>query len=746
MGRVWLARDQMLDRDVAIKEIVPPDWMSEAEKDRLHSRTLREARSAARLTHPHVVRVYDVLHDDGVSWIVMEYVASRSLYQVLITQGPYSPVEAARIGLAVLDALNAAHRAGVLHRDVKPHNVLIGLDGRVLLTDFGLATFVDDGMVTTPGLIVGSPQYVSPERARDGASTVAADMWSFGATLYATVEGQSPYARDSAMATLAALATEPPNPPLRAGPIGPILEGLLRYAPEDRLSADETERRLRAVLGETGPAAAARPATVVAPVTRMVAEDSPTVAAVAPPSEAKTDSDRTEVVPVATGELVRTADLAGTGLVLEGESGPAEFPEEDEADHDDDAEDSDGWWQSGRGYIDGTFTVTDDLDAGSVPAAAGHSHYGAGRWTDGGNRAPSSSGVPRAHHNRQPSAAGRPAATRLLRRGNQATVRGIPSPRSPVSGPLPDTGVPPGRWALHPLPAKRISTRAVLAGLLAVALISGSLLSVHLMQRDDSAPQMVHSPMPAPSGMSSSGMSPSDMSPSDMSPSGMSSSGMPASGMSPSSRASAPEAGASQPRASPTGSVSPVTAGFSPIVCDAPAPHHAPVAPQAGAGRGVDGWRLQAGWSYFTDGTGFHLPVPDGWTYQRIGSTYCFREPRGGRVLSLDVGRPAATAPLQGCRAEDRRLRASRQVRDYRAMSLAPVVLLHAAVDWEFRYRTSGGVLRRARTRWLSMGGRAYALGWATPEAAWAAELGKLEMVWSTFYTDGGTPASASRG
>src|SRR5215213_9126767 len=122
MGRVWLARDEMLDRDVAVKEFVPPTWMTDDEKDRLRDRTLREARSAARLSHPHVVRIYDVVHADGLPWIVMEYVASRSLYQVIAEDGPFVPAAAARIGLDVLSALTAAHRAGVLHRDVKPHN------------------------------------------------------------------------------------------------------------------------------------------------------------------------------------------------------------------------------------------------------------------------------------------------------------------------------------------------------------------------------------------------------------------------------------------------------------------------------------------------------------------------------------------------------------------------------------------------------------------------------------------------
>src|SRR3954449_9900944 len=248
MGRVWLARDEMLDRDVAVKEFVPPDWMTDEEQARLRTRTLREARSAARLNHPHVVQIYDVVHAEGLPWIVMEYVPSRSLHQVINDDGPFTPAAAARIGLHVLDALTAAHRAGVLHRDIKPHNVLIGEDGRVVLTDFGLATFVDDGSVTGPGLIVGSPQYVSPERARDGASTVESDMWSLGATLYAAVEGRSPYARDSAMATLMALATDEPDPPERAGPLAEVLLGLLRHDPATRLTASEVERRLRMVV------------------------------------------------------------------------------------------------------------------------------------------------------------------------------------------------------------------------------------------------------------------------------------------------------------------------------------------------------------------------------------------------------------------------------------------------------------------------------------------------------------------
>ncbi|PWR16971.1 serine/threonine protein kinase, partial [Micromonospora sicca] len=247
MGRVWRARDEMLHRDVAVKEVVPPGWLTESERDELRLRTLREARTAARLNHPNVVRIYDVVHDRGSPWIVMEYVPSRSLQELLDTDGPLPPRRTAEIGLAVLAALRAAHAAGVLHRDVKPHNVLVAHDGRVVLTDFGLATFVGgDGAMTGPGMVLGSPHFVAPERARDGISDPRTDLWSLGATLYAAVEGRSPYARASAMATLSALATDPPDPMRRAGPLRPALAGLLQREPWRRLTAAEVEPLLRA--------------------------------------------------------------------------------------------------------------------------------------------------------------------------------------------------------------------------------------------------------------------------------------------------------------------------------------------------------------------------------------------------------------------------------------------------------------------------------------------------------------------
>ncbi|WP_433113869.1 serine/threonine-protein kinase [Micromonospora sp. CA-246542] len=253
MGRVWRARDEMLHREVAVKEVVPPNWLADHERAELRSRTLREARTAARLNHPAVVRLYDVVQVEGSPWIVMEYVPSRTLQDVLDAEGPLEPARAARIGLALLDALEAAHTAGVLHRDIKPQNVLVAHDGRVMLTDFGLATFDGgDGAMTRPGMVLGSPQYVAPERAAEGVSTVAADLWSLGATLHAAVEGRSPYARSNAMATLSALAAGPPDPAPHAGPLAPVLDGLLRRDPHDRLDHDEARRLLATAAGPTG--------------------------------------------------------------------------------------------------------------------------------------------------------------------------------------------------------------------------------------------------------------------------------------------------------------------------------------------------------------------------------------------------------------------------------------------------------------------------------------------------------------
>ncbi|GAB2959553.1 hypothetical protein GCM10027280_55410 [Micromonospora polyrhachis] len=280
MGRVWLARDEMLRRDVAIKELVPPPGLTDDERREMRERSLREARAIARLDQGNVVRIFDVLHADGEPWIVMEFVPSRSLQAVLAENGPMPPAEVAQIGLAVLAALRAAHRAELLHRDVKPANVLLANDGRVVLTDFGLATTSDDPSMTRTGVVLGSPSYLAPERLTERVIGPEADLWSLGATLYAAVEGRPPYARSSAVATVAAIATDPPTPPERAGALTPVLEGLLRKDPSQRISAEETARLLRqAITEQPAPAPAAVPTGTPPAGTALPGEPSRTPAA-----------------------------------------------------------------------------------------------------------------------------------------------------------------------------------------------------------------------------------------------------------------------------------------------------------------------------------------------------------------------------------------------------------------------------------------------------------------------------------
>jgi tRNA A-37 threonylcarbamoyl transferase component Bud32 len=319
MGRVWLARDEMLRREVAIKEVVPPDWMTSEERELLRETTIREARAAAQLNHPNAVQIYDVVYTEGRPWIVMEYVQSRSLHEVVTEDGPLPPERVAQIGLAVLYALRAAHVAGVLHRDVKPHNVLIAEDGRVVLTDFGLATFDGgDGAMTRAGLIMGSPQYVAPERAKDGISTIETDLWSLGATLFAAVEGHSPYARSTTMATLTALATAPPDPATNAGALRPVLGGLLRKDPKHRLNGEEAERLLRR---------AALPPPAVPPRTRLLPRPrrSPDDPRPEFPAEGSGGLRRRLVVGAAAGLLAAVGAAAAVFALSGGDEGSRDF-------------------------------------------------------------------------------------------------------------------------------------------------------------------------------------------------------------------------------------------------------------------------------------------------------------------------------------------------------------------------------------------------------------------------------------
>ena len=266
MGVVWHARDEVLGRDVAVKEIVLPPELPEEERAVLRRRTLREARSAARLSDPNVVAVYDVVEEEGRPWIVMEFVRSRTLADVVRQDGPLPYRQVAKIGLQVLAALEAAHPAGVLHRDVKPSNVLLADDGRVVLTDFGIATLEGESTLTQSGVLVGSPAYIAPERVQARGAGPESDLWSLGATLYTAVEGRPPYERGTAITTLTAAVTEPPDPPKLAGPLWPALEGLLRKSPTDRIDAPTARHLLLQAATPITPAATRRPAAPTNPI------------------------------------------------------------------------------------------------------------------------------------------------------------------------------------------------------------------------------------------------------------------------------------------------------------------------------------------------------------------------------------------------------------------------------------------------------------------------------------------------
>src|SRR3954466_9693861 len=228
MGVVWAAEDELLQRPVAIKEVRFPPTIDDTEREMLRERTMREARTAARLDHPCAVRVFDVCEDDGQPFIVMELLSGRTLSELVKHEGPISPAVAADIGRCLLDALTAAHAAGIVHRDVKPGNVVVGADGRVTLTDFGIASTAGDPSITSTGLLLGSPAYIAPERARGGPPKPSSDLWSLGATPSPPVEGHPPFDKSDAFATLTSVVTEPPEPWQHAGRLlGPVLEQLL---------------------------------------------------------------------------------------------------------------------------------------------------------------------------------------------------------------------------------------------------------------------------------------------------------------------------------------------------------------------------------------------------------------------------------------------------------------------------------------------------------------------------------------
>ncbi|MEU5881892.1 serine/threonine-protein kinase [Spirillospora sp. NPDC047279] len=240
MGVVWRAEDTVLGRQVAVKEVLTPS-------DQAARRAIREARSAARMSHPSVVKVFDVVEEAGRPWVVMEYVEARSLQQVIKQDGPLPPERVARIGRQILGALGAAHRVGILHRDVKPGNVLLAAGDRAVLTDFGIALMEGDATLTQAGGVLGSPAYIAPERIRGERALPPSDLWALGVTLYAALTGRSPFHRADPVAVFGAVLNAEPRIPPEAQALRPVLEGLLHKDPAARMTIGVAEAVLLAI-------------------------------------------------------------------------------------------------------------------------------------------------------------------------------------------------------------------------------------------------------------------------------------------------------------------------------------------------------------------------------------------------------------------------------------------------------------------------------------------------------------------
>ncbi|MEE6309312.1 protein kinase [Plantactinospora veratri] len=693
MGRVWKARDEVLHRDVAIKELVPPPGLTEDERREMRERSLREARAIARLNHANVVRVFDVLRTDGDPWIVMEYIPSRSLQDVLASDGPVSPTRAAEIGLGVLGALKSAHRAGVMHRDVKPGNVLLGDDGRVVLTDFGLATVPGDPNVTRTGLVLGSPAYIAPERAKDGTAGPEGDLWSLGATLYAAVEGQSPFARPSAIATLAALATEPPPVSRRAGPLKAVLAGLLRKDPTTRINAEVAERLLRRASGRRrnpglslldgvrrpGPHGPREPGE---PRTRIVPLPSPRPAPAAPPTApppapATPPAAETTKLPAAP-PAAETTKLPAAPPAAETTKLPAppaekESPAEESRSEAPAAEapEESASSDSARPPAEPTVVVVPGESADAVEAKS----------------EPAPTAV-------QPKAETSPEQAPAAQQVDQAA-----QPENQAAQPENRAALPAGRAAVPtsrddeygdrrgPLAAVAAGNRRMwLLGGLVVLLLLGLVVIVPLT-RDGGSGDEDRNP--------SSGSAPT-----------------------------------SQPAGTP--SAAPTSAPPEPTPAATTAqPAQPPVTPTGQAAP-----QLPVGWRLYQDRTGFSVPVPNRWTVSREGPRVKFNDPDSRRFLMIDQTNNPRPDPVADWREQERARRST--YRNYELVTIRAVDYWLKAADWEWLHDEDGVRMHVRNRGFVTSSKKAYAIRWDTEAADWDRELATFKII-----ADGFRPAKS---
>jgi serine/threonine protein kinase len=669
MGRVWLARDEVLHRDVAINDVIPPEGLTAEERDEMRQRTLREARAAARLNHPSVVRVYDVVRTDVHPWIVMEYVPSRSLHEVIAEDGTLPPARVAQIGLQVLGALRAAHRAGVLHRDVKPSNVLLTDDGRVVLTDFGLATMPGEATVTRPGMVLGSPAYISPERAREGYAGPESDLWSLGATLYAGVEGNSPYQRSSAIATLSALVTEDPPPARHAGPLRAVLNGLLKKDPAARIDAAEAERLLRRAAG--GGLASRlwlvpKPRPGAARSNPVADKPLPQGVPGAPDPDVAVSGDAKSGTPVA-GDAGTSEHADATVVVKPAGSSPSRASADaGEASGDTPADSSDltaRLWQP----ADPPPTESRSGEAaGSRSGEATRSALGEATRARLGDATESWPGV---------------AGSRST--GSSSNDEPASSPHGDADKPVavdesaPDADSEPLAWRAR---AGALVGTVPRPWLLAAAVTVLIALIVAVAALPDSAGSRRNAQVPI-----------------GASPATAATSGAPAAPVVPT------------PAASNTPSVSPSPTEGSP------------------------GAQFPAGWQLYTDSTGFSLAAPVGWNVQREGTILYFREPSGGRVLGIDqTDRPNMNPVADWTNQRNHRVPAG-DFPGYQEVGIRSVPYFVACADWEFTYDRGGGRTHAINRGFVTSDHQAYGIWWSTPDSSWSDNLQFFNLITGSF-------------
>ncbi|MCY1141145.1 protein kinase [Actinoplanes sp. Pm04-4] len=738
MGKVWQARDEVLQRDVAIKEVLIPDDLQAKDKEAVQRRTLREARAAARLSHPNVVQVFDVFDVDGRVWIVMAYVPSQSLHEVLKTSGPLDPRRVARIGLDLLAALRAAHSAGVDHRDVKPANVLLTDDGRVLLTDFGIATIEGDAQISSSDMLIGSPEYMSPERAKYGTAGMASDLWSLGATLYAAVEGHSPFRRRSALATLTALAADEPDPPHQAGLLEPVLRGLLRKDPAQRISASEAEHLLReATSGAYGHALV--PVRTESPTTEDLPALPPPTPAPSPaaPPAAPADSPApadNAAPPIAPADAAPGSAPAGSPSAADDASpgsAPVSSPAADGAvpgrapggsalEADDSVSPAEG--PSVPSVP--TQRSAPPADVSSPPAAAAPpptAADAAGQPVTAEAVGPSEGREPAAADAANPSltaeavgsstARGSTAATPPARADitsqpeastAAASASAVPRQRPPSSvESIPAdvkhrgqaTPVPPdaeARPTVSPMRRWLVAAAAVLAVIAGVVFWTVSRSNSGDDPKTDAGGPAVSAPAPA----------------------------TPSSTPGTSATAADPSAAAtSKATPSPTGN----NDGDGGDGDD------------SGAGSGSGLPQLPDGWRDYRDRTGFAVYVPEGWARSKEGSIVYFRDSSTGRVLGIDQTKKPVANPVADWRGKADYRVSRGDFPAYREIHIREVDYFRKAADWEFTF-TRNGTRQHVNNRGvITSDTQAYGFYWQTPDSSWARYRDDLQLVFDSF-------------